>query len=197
MPKLVLATSNAGKLAELQPLLAEAGFELVTQGALGVGDAIEDGRTFIENALIKARHASEASGLPALADDSGLVVDVLGGAPGLYSARYAGRHGDSAANNARLLREMEGLVGARRRAHFYCVLVLLRHANDPQPLVAEGVWPGRVLEAPQGEGGFGYDPVFFVPTHGVSAAELEPQLKNRISHRGQALARLRERLAEL
>ncbi|MCX7033954.1 MAG: RdgB/HAM1 family non-canonical purine NTP pyrophosphatase [Arenimonas sp.] len=197
MPKLVLATSNAGKLAELQPLLAQAGFELVTQGELGVGDAIEDGRTFLENAIIKARHASEATGLPALGDDSGLVVDALGGAPGLYSARYAGRHGDSAANNARLLSEMEGLVGARRRAHFYCVLVLMRHANDPQPLVAEGVWPGLVLEAPRGDGGFGYDPVFFVPAHGVSAAELEPHLKNRISHRGLALARLRERLAEL
>ncbi len=197
MPKLVLATSNAGKLAELQPLLAQAGFELVTQGELGVGDAIEDGRTFLENAIIKARHASEATGLPALGDDSGLVVDALGGAPGLYSARYAGRHGDSAANNARLLSEMEGLVGARRRAHFYCVLVLLRHANDPQPLVAEGVWPGLVLEAPRGEGGFGYDPVFFVPAQDASAAELDPGLKNRISHRGQALARLRERLAEL
>jgi XTP/dITP diphosphohydrolase len=197
MPKLVLATSNAGKLAELQPLLAQAGFELVTQGELGVGDAIEDGRTFLENAIIKARHASEATGLPALGDDSGLVVDALGGAPGLYSARYAGRHGDSAANNARLLSEMEGLVGARRRAHFYCVLVLMRHANDPQPLVAEGVWPGLVLEAPRGDGGFGYDPVFLVPAHGVSAAELEPHLKNRISHRGLALARLRERLAEL
>ncbi|MBW8366896.1 MAG: non-canonical purine NTP pyrophosphatase, partial [Arenimonas sp.] len=129
--------------------------------------------------------------------DSGLVVDALGGAPGLYSARYAGAHGDSAANNAKLLGEMEGLVGARRRAHFYCVLVLLRHANDPQPLVAEGVWPGLVLEAPRGGGGFGYDPVFFVPAHGVSAAELDPHLKHRISHRGLALARLRERLVEL
>jgi XTP/dITP diphosphohydrolase len=195
--QLVLATSNPGKLAELKPLLAEAGFALVTQGELGVADAIEDGRTFLENALIKARHASEATGLPALADDSGLVVDALGGAPGLYSARYAGVHGDCAANNAKLLSEMEGLVGARRRAHFYCVLVLLRHAGDPQPLVAEGVWPGLVLEAPQGEGGFGYDPVFFVPSRGVSAAELDPHLKNRISHRGLALARLRERLAEL
>jgi XTP/dITP diphosphohydrolase len=195
--QLVLATSNPGKLAELKPLLAEAGFALVTQGELGVADAIEDGRTFLENALIKARHASEATGLPALADDSGLVVDALGGAPGLYSARYAGVHGDSAANNAKLLSDMEGLVGARRRAHFYCVLVLLRHAGDPQPLVAEGVWPGLVLEAPQGEGGFGYDPVFFVPSRGVSAAELDPHLKNRISHRGLALARLRERLAEL
>ncbi len=197
MSKLVLATSNAGKLAELRPLLAEAGLSPVAQGELGVDDAVEDGRTFLENALIKARHACDATGLPALGDDSGLVVDALGGAPGLYSARYAGTHGDSAANIARLLREMEGLVGARRRAHFYCVLVLLRHADDPQPLVAEGVWPGLVLDAPQGEAGFGYDPVFFVPSRGVSAAELDPHLKNRISHRGLALARLRERLAEL
>ena len=197
MPKLVLATSNAGKLAELQPLLAQAGFELVTQGELGVGDAVEDGRSFVENAIIKARHASEATGLPALGDDSGLVVDALGGAPGLLSARYAGVHGDSAANIAKLLKALHDVPGEARRAHFYCVLVLLRHADDPQPLVAEGVWPGLVLEAARGEAGFGYDPVFFVPTHGVSAAELEPALKNRISHRGQALARLRERLAEL
>jgi XTP/dITP diphosphohydrolase len=197
MGRLVLASSNRGKLDELRPLLDGAGFTLVTQGELGVGDAVEDGLTFLENAIIKARHASAATGLPALADDSGLVVDALGGAPGLYSARYAGQHGDSQANNARLLAEMAGLRGDQRRAHFYCVLVLLRHANDPQPLVAEGVWPGSVLEAPRGAGGFGYDPVFFVPAHGVSAAELEPALKHRISHRGCALARLRERLTEL
>ena len=197
MSRLVLATSNAGKLAELQPLLADAGYVLVTQSELGVDDAIEDGLTFVENALIKARHASRATGLPALADDSGLVVDALGGAPGLYSARYAGVHGDSAANSAKLLSDMEGLVGARRRAYFYCVLVLLRHADDPRPLIAEGVWPGLVLEAPRGEGGFGYDPVFFVPSQGLSAAELDPALKRRISHRGLALDRLRERLAEL
>jgi XTP/dITP diphosphohydrolase len=197
MRKLVLATSNRGKLDELRPLLADAGFDLLPQAELGVGDAVEDGHTFLENALLKARHASAATGLPALADDSGLVVDALGGEPGLYSARYAGAHGDSAANTARLLARMQDLSGEQRRAHFYCVLVLLRHARDPQPLVAEGVWPGSVLEAPRGEGGFGYDPVFFVPAHGVSAAELEPHLKNRISHRGRALARLRERLAEL
>lgn len=197
MGRLVLASSNRGKLDELRPLLDGAGFTLVTQGELGVADAVEDGLTFLENALIKARHASAATGLPALADDSGLVVDALGGAPGLYSARYAGQHGDSQANNARLLAEMAELRGEQRRAHFYCVLVLLRHANDPQPLVAEGVWPGSVLEAPRGAGGFGYDPVFFVPAHGVSAAELEPALKHRISHRGRALARLRERLTEL
>jgi XTP/dITP diphosphohydrolase len=195
--KLVLATSNAGKLAELQPLLADAGFSLVTQSELGVTDAVEDGLTFLENALIKARHASAATGLPALGDDSGLVVDALGGAPGLYSARYAGAHGDHAANIALLLGNMRGFTGEARRAHFYCVLVLLRHAADPQPLIAEGLWPGLVTDSPRGDGGFGYDPVFLVPAHGVTAAELEPALKNRISHRGLALARLRERLAEL
>jgi len=195
--QLVLATSNQGKLAELQPLLGDAGFALVTQGELGVADAVEDGLTFLENALIKARHASAATGLPALGDDSGLVVDALGGAPGLYSARYAGNHGDHAANIARLLENMRGFTGEARRAHFYCVLVLVRHAADPQPLIAEGLWPGLVTQSPQGDGGFGYDPVFLVPSQGVTAAELEPALKNRISHRGLALARLRERLAEL
>ncbi|MFY2763636.1 RdgB/HAM1 family non-canonical purine NTP pyrophosphatase [Arenimonas sp. MALMAid1274] len=194
--RLVLATSNRGKLAELQPLLADAGFTLVTQGELGVEDAVEDGLTFLENALIKARHACRATGLPALGDDSGLVVDALGGAPGLYSARYAGEHGNAGANIAKLLHEMRDLKGAQRRAHFYCVIVLLRHAEDPQPLVAEGVWQGEVLEAPRGDGGFGYDPVFLDPRHAASAAMIEPSLKNRISHRGLALARLRERLHE-
>ena len=197
MRKLVLATSNRGKLAELQPLLGGAGFELVTQGELGVEDAIEDGLTFVENALIKARHACRATGLPALGDDSGLVVDALDGAPGLYSARYAGEHGNAGANIAKLLDAMRGFEGERRRAHFYCVLVLLRHADDPQPLIVEGAWHGRVLDAPRGDGGFGYDPVFLDPERGVSAAQIEPATKNRISHRGIALARLRERLAEI
>lgn len=191
MRKLVLATSNAGKLAELRPLMADAGYELVTQGELGVCDAVEDGRTFVENAILKARHASAATGLPALADDSGLVVDALGGAPGLLSARYAGVHGDSAANIAKLLAALHHVPGEARSAHFYCVLVLLRHADDPQPLIAEGSWHGRILGAPRGEGGFGYDPVFLDTARGVSAAELDPDTKNRISHRGQALARLR------
>ncbi|MBY4597902.1 RdgB/HAM1 family non-canonical purine NTP pyrophosphatase [bacterium BD-1] len=195
MRKLVLATSNKGKLAELQPLLADAGYELVTQGELGVADAVEDGRTFVENAILKARHASAATGLPALADDSGLVVDALGGAPGLLSARYAGVHGDSAANIAKLLKALHDVPGEARSAHFYCVLVLLRHADDPQPVIAEGSWPGRILGAPRGSGGFGYDPVFLDTVLGVSAAELDADTKNRISHRGQALDRLRERLA--
>ena len=195
MQRLILASSNRGKLGELQPLLADAGFELVTQGELGVSDAIEDGLTCVENALIKARHACRATGLPALADDSGLVVDALDGAPGLLSARYAGAHGDANANNRKLLAALQGLPASKRGARFVAVLVLLRHAEDPLPLIAQGVWEGRVLEAPRGEHGFGYDPVFFDPVLGRGAAELEPELKNRASHRGQALAKLRELLA--
>ena len=195
MSRLVLASSNQGKLAELQPLLADAGFELVTQGELGVGDAIEDGLSFVENALIKARHAARATGLPALADDSGLVVDALGGAPGLLSARYAGVHGDAQANNRKLLEALRGVPEAGRGARFVAVLVLLRHAADPLPLVAQGVWEGRVLEAPRGTQGHGYDPVFLDPTLGLAAAEMAPELKNRVSHRGKALAELRKLLA--
>jgi XTP/dITP diphosphohydrolase len=195
MKRLVLASSNRGKLAELQPLLADAGFELVTQGELGVGDAVEDGRTFVENALIKARHACVATGLPALADDSGIVVDALGGAPGLLSARYAGRHGDAEANNRKLLAALQDVPEAQRGARFVAVLVLLRHADDPLPLIASGIWEGRILESPLGTHGFGYDPVFFDPVLGRGAGELEPALKNRVSHRAQALAQLRRLLA--
>lgn len=195
MKRLVLATSNQGKLAELKPLLAEFDYALVTQGELGVGDAVEDGRSFIENAIIKARHASVATGLPALADDSGLVVPALGGEPGIHSARYAGTHGDSAANIAKLLDAMRTLPDSQRAAHFTCVLVLLRHADDPEPLVAEGRWFGQVLLSPRGEKGFGYDPVFLDPRHGLTAAELDAATKNQASHRGQAIARLRALLA--
>ena len=197
MRRIVLATSNRGKLAELRPLLADAGFDLVTQGELGVDDAVEDGRTFVENALIKARHAAAATGLPALADDSGLVVPALGGAPGLLSARYAGAHGDAGANIAKLLAALHGLPADARAAYFHCALVLLRHADDPQPLIAEGSWHGRVLDAPRGTRGFGYDPVFLDPAHDASAAELEPALKNRISHRGRAIDALRARLSDV
>lgn len=197
MARIVLASSNRGKLAEFGHLLADADFEVVTQGELGVSDIEETGLTFVENALLKARHAAQVTGLPALADDSGLCVDVLQGAPGLYSARYAGGHGDSAANNAKLLRTLEGRPDAERRAFFICVLVLLRHAEDPAPLVAEGRWHGQVLHAPRGEGGFGYDPLFLPDGHELSAAELDKVLKNRISHRGQALAQLRARLGDL
>ena len=195
MKRLVLATSSRGKLAEMQPLLEDLGYALVTQGELGVADAVENGLTFVENALIKARHACACTGLPALADDSGLIVDALGGAPGLVSAHYAGVHGDAAGNIRKLLRELAGVPEEKRAARFYSLIVLLRHANDPRPLIAEGVWEGRILEAPRGEGGFGYDPVFFDPSLGSSAAELPAEIKNRISHRGRALASLRETLA--
>jgi XTP/dITP diphosphohydrolase len=194
MTRLVLASGNAGKLAELRALLDGTGADLVAQSELGVADIEETGLTFVENALLKARHAARVTGLPALADDSGLCVDALGGAPGLYSARYAGVHGDSAANIARLLGALEGLNPQWRTAHFYAVIVLLRHAEDPQPLVAEGIWPGLILDAPRGAGGFGYDPVFLDTEHDLSAAQLDPAVKNRISHRGRALAQLRERL---
>jgi XTP/dITP diphosphohydrolase len=197
--KLVLATGNPGKVAELQPLLAAAGLdvELLTQRELGIEDAEETGATFIENALIKARHASRLSGLPALADDSGLLVDALGGAPGLITAHYAGVHGDSAGNIARLLRELRDVPEAQRTAHFYSVIVVLRHADDPQPLIGEGAWHGRVLAAPRGDGGFGYDPVFFSPEHGCGAAELPAAIKNQASHRGQALAAVLPKLRGL
>ncbi len=193
-PRLVLASGNAGKLQELRALLEGTAVALLPQGGLGVEDVEETGLTFVENALLKARHAARATGLPALADDSGLCVDALGGAPGLRSARYAGTHGDSGANIARLLDELHHVPPPRRGAHFYSVIVLLRHADDPRPLIAEGVWPGMVATAPRGTGGFGYDPVFLDPEQGRTAAELEPALKNRISHRARALQRLRAEL---
>lgn len=194
--KLVLASGNAGKLAELRELLGE-GFDLHAQSEFGVTDAEETGLSFIENAILKARHAARATGLPALGDDSGLCVDALHGAPGLYSARYAGRHGDSEANIDKLLRELGGMPDGERSARFVCVLALVRHADDPMPLVAEGWWEGRILPARRGSGGFGYDPVFFSPAHGCSAAELPAEVKNRDSHRGLALARLRGTLSNL
>jgi XTP/dITP diphosphohydrolase len=195
--RLVLASGNAGKVVELEQLLAGSGVQLVPQTSLGVSDAEETGLTFVENALIKARHAARATGMPALADDSGICVDALGGAPGLYAARYAGTHGDSAANNAKLLHELAGVPMKKRSAYFIAVLVVLRHADDPAPLIAEGRWHGRILEAPRGEGGFGYDPLFLPAGHELGAAELDPALKNRLSHRGQALEVLKARFAEL
>jgi XTP/dITP diphosphohydrolase len=192
--KLVLASSNQGKLQELRELLAGNDIELLAQSGLGVEDADETGGTFVENALIKARHAARITGLPALADDSGICVDALKGAPGLYSARYAGERGNAARNIDKLLEALRDTPDDRRAAHFYCVLVLLRHPDDPQPLIVEGQWNGRILHERRGNGGHGYDPVFFDPRHGQSAAEMEPGLKNRLSHRGQALALLRERL---
>nr|WP_225562235.1 MULTISPECIES: RdgB/HAM1 family non-canonical purine NTP pyrophosphatase [unclassified Pseudoxanthomonas] len=192
---MVLASSNAGKLEELRHLLADTDIELIAQSDLGVTDADETATTFVENALIKARHASRLTGLPALADDSGICVDALNGAPGLYSARYAGEHGNAGRNIDKLLDALRDVPDAQRDAHFYCVLVLLHHADDPQPLIVEGEWRGRILHERRGTGGHGYDPVFLDPQLGRSAAELEVALKNRISHRGRALAALRERLA--
>jgi XTP/dITP diphosphohydrolase len=197
MHRIVLASSNPGKLREFNALFADSGCEVIAQASLGIDDVEETGLTFVENALLKARHAARVSGLPALADDSGLCVEALNGAPGLYSARYAGGHGDSAANNAKLLQTLDGMPPDQRRAFFMCALVLLRHATDPTPLIVEGRWHGRVLEAPRGPGGFGYDPLFLPDGQTQSAAELDPALKNRLSHRGQAMAKLQSRLKEL
>ena len=193
--RVVLASSNAGKLAEFSQLLAGLGIEFVSQAGLGVDDADETGRSFVENALIKARHASTVTGLPALADDSGICVEALDGAPGLYAARYAGVHGDAAANRAKLLRELDRTPASERSAYFITVIVLLRHADDPAPIIVEGRWPGRILTAERGDGGFGYDPLFLPDGFEQSAAELNPALKNSLSHRGQAVAALRDRLA--
>jgi XTP/dITP diphosphohydrolase len=190
----VLASGNHGKLAELRVLFGELDLAIAAQAEHGVGDAEETGLTFVENALIKARHAARATGLAALADDSGLCVDALDGAPGLYSARYAGRHGDDAANNVRLLAELHDVPDAQRSAYFYCCLVLLRHAEDPSPLIAEGRWYGRVLHAPRGSGGFGYDPLFLPDGFTIAAAEFDAAEKNRLSHRGLASIALRESL---
>ncbi len=192
--KWVIASSNAGKLREFRELLGGSGIEFVTQGELGVGDADETGLTFVENALLKARKAARETGMPALGDDSGLCVDALGGAPGLYSARYAGSHGNADANIDKLLDALKDVPDEQRGAHFHAVIVLLRHAGDPQPFIAEGTWSGRILHARRGDGGFGYDPVFLDPEQGHSAAELDKELKNRISHRGRALAALRQLL---
>ena len=191
---LVLASGNRGKAREIGALLAPLGWTLLSQADLGVAEVEETGATFVENALLKARHAAGATGRAALADDSGLEVDALGGAPGVHSARYAGGAGD-AANVAKLLEALRGVPAARRTARFRCVLALVRSADDPAPLIAEGAWEGAIAEAPRGANGFGYDPVFLVPELGCTAAELEPAVKNARSHRGQALARLVAALA--
>ena len=192
--KLVLASGNQGKLKELAHLLEPLHIEVFSQADFEVEPVEETGLTFVENALLKAREASRASGLPALGDDSGLVVDALDGRPGIHSARFAGEHGDDAANNRKLLAELDDLPMNRRGAHFHCCLVLLAHENDPAPIVAEGVWHGHILEAPRGDGGFGYDPLFHDRRLGASAAELPMGEKSRVSHRGQALAQLVEKL---
>lgn len=197
MKKLVLASSNPGKLREFRQMLVPLGIEVVPQAALGITDAPEPHETFVENALAKARHASRAAGLPALADDSGICVAALDGAPGVVSARYAEGDGGSREeqdrrNNEKLIAELRGT--RERSAHFYCVIVLVRHAADPEPIIAEGRWHGEISEAPHGTSGFGYDPYFYVPALGMSAAELAPDVKNTVSHRGQAARRLVELL---
>ncbi|TXS90660.1 RdgB/HAM1 family non-canonical purine NTP pyrophosphatase [Parahaliea maris] len=189
----VLASGNAGKLKELGGILAPLGMDLRSQAEFDVPEVPEDGLTFVENALIKARAAARHTGLPAIADDSGLEVDALQGAPGIHSARYSGE-GD-AGNNRKLLAALAGLPREQRRARFQCVLVFLRHADDPTPLICQGSWEGFILDAPAGEQGFGYDPVFYVPDHDRSAAELPREVKNQVSHRARACAQLAEALA--
>ncbi|WP_313477915.1 XTP/dITP diphosphatase [Atlantibacter hermannii] len=192
MQKVVLATGNAGKVRELASLLQDFGLDIVAQTDLGVESAEETGLTFIENSILKARHAAAITGLPAIADDSGLAVDALGGAPGIYSARYAGVDASDRQNLEKLLVELKDVPDGQRQAQFHCVLVYLRHADDPTPLVFHGVWPGEITHAPAGEGGFGYDPIFYVPSEGKTAAELTREEKSAISHRGQALKQLLE-----
>jgi XTP/dITP diphosphohydrolase len=189
---LVLASNNRGKLAELSQLLSPLGFALTAQGELGIPEAEEPYLSFVENAIAKARHASRLSGLPALADDSGICVPALGGAPGVKSARYAGSPSSDAANNTKLLHELA--AHSDKSAYYYCVLVLVRHADDPQPVIADGRWLGEITSAPRGQGGFGYDPHFFLPGLGKTVAELDAHDKNRLSHRGQALRSLIEKL---
>lgn len=190
---MVLASGNAGKLRELQAMLAPLGYMLVGQAELGIAAPEEPASTFIENALIKARHASAVCGLPAIADDSGIAVDALGGAPGVNSARFAGSGASDEDNNARLLAELAAAEGSRR-ASYHCVLVLLRDPSDPVPIVTSGRWSGAILRAPRGRRGFGYDPLFYDARYGLTAAEMAPELKNALSHRGQAVAALIERL---
>jgi XTP/dITP diphosphohydrolase len=191
---LVLASGNAGKLRELGAMLRPLRWSVRPQSEWAMEEAVENGLSFIENALIKARHAARLTGLPALGDDSGLVVDALDGGPGIYSSRFAGEGADDASNNRLLLEALEGIGESRRGAHFYCAMALLRHAGDPAPLVATGKWDGRILEAPAGSDGFGYDPLFWLPGLGCTAAQLPADVKNRLSHRGQALAALLQQL---
>jgi XTP/dITP diphosphohydrolase len=188
--RIVLASNNAGKVREINELLADTGIQVIPQNQLGVTEVEETGLTFVENAILKARNAAAHSGLAAIADDSGLEVDALDGAPGIYSARYAGVGAGDAANLAKLLVDLEGVEEARRSARFQCVLVYMRHAADPTPVIYQGTWEGRILFQSQGANGFGYDPVFFVPIQGCSAAELDSDTKNGLSHRGQALRKL-------
>jgi XTP/dITP diphosphohydrolase len=193
--RLVIATGNPGKLREFAALLAGLPFDLVSQTAVGIAAAEETGSSFLDNALLKARHAAEAAGAAAIADDSGLEVEALGGAPGIHSARYAGPGASDAANNAKLVAALEGTPPAERRARYRCVLVFTEGPADAAPVTAEGLWQGLIVASPRGSGGFGYDPHFWLPELGLTAAELDPAMKNRLSHRGRAMRSLREQLA--
>ena len=197
---LVLASNNKGKIAEFEKLFEQLALPVtvVPQGQLNIADAVEDGLSFVENAIIKARHASRISGKPAIADDSGICVPVLGGAPGIYSARYAGEHGNDVANNEKLLQDLKPFrqEGKTIEGMFVCVLALVQHAEDPLPQVFQGIWQGEILEAPRGENGFGYDPLFWLPELGISSAEMSKQDKNQISHRGQAMQKFRVSLLQ-
>ena len=197
MKEVVLASGNPGKLRELSSMLDHFEWRLRPQSDFGIPEVAETGTTFVENAIIKARHAAQLSGLPALADDSGIEVDALDGAPGVYSARFAGAEANDADNNALLIEKLRGVPAAERSARFRAVIVYMRHAGDPAPLICEGSWEGQIQLTPAGAGGFGYDPYFFLPALGCTSAELDASEKNRLSHRGQALARLAQRLTEL
>ncbi len=192
--RIVLASNNAGKVREINQLLQNSGIEVLPQAQFDIEDAVEDGLTFVENAIIKARHAAKLSGLPAIADDSGIEVDALDGAPGIYSARYAGEGSSDEENLRKLLNALKSVPEEQRNARFQCLMIYMRHAEDPTPIICQGTWEGRILTAPQGENGFGYDPVFFVPEEGCSSAELDAATKNSLSHRGKALQQLVKRL---
>ncbi|WP_019528423.1 RdgB/HAM1 family non-canonical purine NTP pyrophosphatase [Dasania marina] len=194
--QIVLASGNPKKINELQKLLGDSGYQILAQSDFDTPEAIEDGLSFVENAIIKARNACLHSGLPAIADDSGLEVDALQGKPGIYSARYAGANATDASNNEKLLADMNGIDEAQRSARFQCVLVYMRHAQDPTPIICQGSWEGRILNAPQGANGFGYDPLFYVPSQQCSSAQLSPELKNALSHRGLAMQQLALHLNE-
>ncbi|PQJ88321.1 XTP/dITP diphosphatase [Aliivibrio sifiae] len=196
MSKIVLATGNQGKVREMADVLSDFGFNVVAQSEFNVSDVAETGTTFIENAIIKARHAAKETGLPAIADDSGLEVDALNGAPGVYSARYSGEGATDQKNIDKMLAAMEGVPTEKRTARFHCVLVLMKHENDPTPLICHGSWEGHITTEQQGENGFGYDPIFWVSEDNCSSAELEPARKKQLSHRGQALKKLFAALKE-
>ncbi len=194
---IVLASDNPGKLREFEVLSTDLNYQIIAQNELNIKPIDEHGKTFLENALRKARNAAKQSGLPAIADDSGLSIDTLNGAPGVYSARYAGTHGDTAANIAKVLSNMKNIANAKRNAHFYCCLVLVRNVNDQQPIICAANWHGKILTAPQGKHGFGYDSIFYVPTHRCSAAQLHPMVKNHLSHRGQVMQLLKIKLRQI